>query len=79
MAAAYLYHITENHPFVDGNKRTAAHVAMAFLELNGSPVDVASPDLEKLVLGVARGHVDKPAVADFFRAAVVQAEPQWEW
>ncbi|MEQ8821304.1 MAG: type II toxin-antitoxin system death-on-curing family toxin [Sumerlaeia bacterium] len=34
-AAAYLFHLVENHPFVDGNKRTGAACAMVFLELNG--------------------------------------------
>ncbi len=35
MAAAYLFHIVRNHPFVDGNKRTAAVVAVVFLTMNG--------------------------------------------
>lgn len=35
MAAAYLYHIVQNHPFEDGNKRTGTHAAIVFLELNG--------------------------------------------
>jgi len=38
MAAAYLYHITQNHPFLDGNKRTAAAAALIFLDLNGVEV-----------------------------------------
>ena len=35
MAAAYAFHISQNHPFVDGNKRTALASALVFLELNG--------------------------------------------
>jgi len=35
MAAAYLFHITQNHPFVDGNKRTGAVASLVFLSLNG--------------------------------------------
>ena len=43
MAAAYLYHISQNHALVDGNKRTAAFAAILFLALNGVP-DVLLPD-----------------------------------
>ena len=45
MAAAYLFHIVMNHPFVDGNKRTGLHAALTFLKLNG--VDAGRPDDER--------------------------------
>jgi death-on-curing protein len=41
MAAAYLFHIVQNHPFLDGNKRTGAVAAMVFLDLNG--VEITAP------------------------------------
>lgn len=66
MAAAYLYGICRNHPFVDGNKRTAAAAAMTFLEMNGEEIDAAEDDLYHLVIGVAEGRVSKAAVAVFF-------------
>ncbi len=63
MAAAYLFHITQNHPFVDGNKRTGAVAALVFLEINGIVVDAPGNDLEHLVRRVATGQVDKEAIA----------------
>ncbi len=44
MAAAYLYHITANHPFVDGNKRCGVAAALVFLELNGWEVIASQED-----------------------------------
>lgn len=63
MAAAYLFHLCNNHPFVDGNKRTALATCLAFLWLNDVEV-VADPDeVADLVLGVADGRVGKAQVA----------------
>ena len=67
MAAAYLFHITQNHPFVDGNKRTGVVAALVFLNLNGIEVEASERNLEKIVLGVAEGKVKKAELADFFR------------
>jgi death-on-curing protein len=67
MAAAYLFHITQNHPFVDGNKRTGVVAALVFLNLNGIEVEASERNLEKVVLGVAEGKVKKAELADFFR------------
>lgn len=67
MAAAYLFHIVGNHPFVDGNKRTGAAAAGLFLERNGISCDVDEQSFEDMVLAVARGEADKAAAADFFR------------
>lgn len=63
MAAAYLFHLCNNHPFLDGNKRTALAACLAFLWLNDHEV-VADPDeIADLVLGVADGSVGKAQVA----------------
>jgi death-on-curing protein len=67
MAAAYLYHLAKNHPFVDGNKRTALIAALNFLDLNGVDVGSEAPDLFDLVVGVAAGHVTKIAAAHELR------------
>ncbi len=67
MAAAYLFHITQNHPFVDGNKRTGAVASLVFLSLNGVDVLAEEEEFEKIVLGVAEGKLDKAALAEFFR------------
>lgn len=66
MAAAYLYGICRNHPFVDGNKRTAAAAALVFLDMNDVEIDATEDDLYDLVIGVAEGRVSKAAVAVFF-------------
>ena len=66
MAAAYLFHIAKNHPFLDGNKRTALAAAIALLGLNGWSLDVDSDELIETVLGVGASTVSKSALAVFF-------------
>lgn len=63
MAAAYLFHIVQNHPFVDGNKRTGLLAALVFLDLNGITIEHDSPTLYELTFGVAAGRVEKDEVA----------------
>ena len=67
MAAAYLYHIVQNHPFIDGNKRTGAMAAFVFLKLNSFTLEADESAFETLVLRAAQGQVGKDAIADFFR------------
>lgn len=67
MAAAYLYHIVRNHPFVDGNKRSGAAAALIFLDLNGIEVDADEDGLVRLTTAVAEGTADKRQVTAFFR------------
>jgi death-on-curing protein len=70
MAAAYLFHIVQNHPFVDGNKRVGTAAALVFLKLNGITLHVTTAALVKTVLGVAQGKIGKAAAADFFRKGI---------
>lgn len=63
MAAAYLFHIVSNHPFVDGNKRAGLLSALVFLDLNGITISRPSDALYELTMGVAEGRIEKPAVA----------------
>ncbi len=63
MAAAYLFHVVSNHPFVDGNKRTGMLAAIVFLDVNGIAIDHPSEDLYELTMGVAEGRIEKSAVA----------------
>jgi death-on-curing protein len=65
MAAAYLYGICRNHPFIDGNKRTAVGAALTFLEMNDVEVEAAEDAFYELVIGVAEGRVSKAAVTVF--------------
>ena len=66
MAAAYLFHLCSNHPFVDGNKRVGLGAALVFAEVNGYEVRATDDELEELTLGVASGSVSKDEVARFF-------------
>jgi death-on-curing protein len=67
MAAAYLFHIVQNHPFVDGNKRTGAVSALVFLSLNGVEIDAEEDEFETMVMSVAEGKEDKASAAEFLR------------
>ena len=67
MAAAYLYHIAMNHPFVDGNKRVATVSALVFLEMNGHEFDADEDTLEDTVWKLAAGDMGKNDLIEFFR------------
>lgn len=71
MAAAYLFHIVQDHPFVDGNKRTGVVAALIFLELNGIEIELEEAKLEKMVRSVAEGKMNKSKVAEFLRRGAV--------
>lgn len=72
MAAAYLFHVSQAHAFIDGNKRVALAAALAFLELNGCEL-IADPDaLYELCVGVAAGTATKADAAVFFAAHLGQ-------
>ncbi len=58
-AAAYLYHLAMNHPFLDGNKRTAFAVMEAFLRLNGYQLNLSDDQAYQLVLNVVQRTVSK--------------------
>jgi death-on-curing protein len=62
MAAVYLVHLVKNHAFIDGNKRVGTAAALTFLQLNGISIREDEPALSDLVLGVAKGGVDRAAV-----------------
>ena len=59
MAAAYLYHIAQNHAFHDGNKRTAAMSALVFLDVKRVAQLPTSPALERMTLSVAASDTNK--------------------
>lgn len=65
MAAAYLFHIAQNHPFLDGNKRASLASALAFLWLNDQRLEAGEDELTELVMGVAAGRVGKAEAAVF--------------
>jgi len=59
IAAAYLFHICQNHPFIDGNKRVGANAAITFLFMNDWEPDWEEDELAELVLSVASGQISK--------------------
>jgi death-on-curing protein len=70
-AAAYLYHIAMNHPFIDGNKRTAFAVTDTFLRLNGCALNLTDARAYDLVMRVARGTMTKEELSREFESCIV--------
>jgi death-on-curing protein len=68
MAAAYAFHIAENQPFVDGNKRTGLNAALVFLDLNGWVVTDPQMRLYDAMLALSARQLDKNGLASLFRA-----------
>ena len=66
LAAAYAFGISSNHPFVDGNKRTAFLVSFAFLDVNGLEVTASQEDAFLTVLGLAAGEITEDQLALWF-------------
>ena len=67
MAAAYAFHICQNHPFFDGNKRTALASALVFLELNGISLDDPKGKLLEAMLNIAKGTFSKQQFAQVLK------------
>jgi len=67
LAAAYAYGIARNHPFVDGNKRTAAVVSETFLALNGHGLTASDAELVVAFVSLAAGDLSEDELADWFR------------
>jgi death-on-curing protein len=71
LAAAYAFGIARNHPFVDGNKRTAAVISETFLALNGYTVGASDAELVVAFLALAAGELSEDELADWFRQHTV--------
>ncbi|WP_230280627.1 type II toxin-antitoxin system death-on-curing family toxin [Croceicoccus sp. Ery15] len=65
LAAAYAYGLARNHPFADGNKRTAWVLARLFLAMNGVEIAYAPVDAVRMVLQLATGELDEAAISDW--------------
>lgn len=72
LAAAYASGITQNHPFVDGNKRAALLAAGLFLGLNGLRLQASQVDATRVTLGLAAGEIDEATFAAWLRAHVLE-------
>ena len=67
LAAAYAFGIARNHPFVDGNKRTAAVVSELFLAMNGYELSAGNAEVAVAFLALAAGELTEQEMADWFR------------
>ncbi|MDI6026562.1 type II toxin-antitoxin system death-on-curing family toxin [Corticibacterium sp. UT-5YL-CI-8] len=74
LAAAYLFGIAKNHPFIDGNKRTAFAAADLFLYFNGYSIEADDYDIIQFVMSVAAGEIDEAGAATFLRDYTVRIE-----
>ncbi len=75
LAAAYAFGIARNHPFADGNKRTAAVVSETFLMLNGYALTATDAELVVAFLALAAGELSEAEMADWFRTHLAPAKP----
>lgn len=71
LAAAYLYYLAQNHPFVDGNKRTALAACLAFLWMNGMEVVASEDEIVDTLVAVASGRLGKSETAVFLKSHAV--------
>lgn len=73
LAAAYAYGIARNHPFVDGNKRTATVVSETFLSLNGHGLNASDAEVVVAFVALAAGELTEEELADWFRERLTPA------
>jgi death on curing protein len=73
LSAAYAFGIARNHPFVDGNKRTALVTAAVFLLENGHELVASEAEAVINILALAAGELSEEALADWIRANIVTA------
>jgi death-on-curing protein len=78
IAAAYLFYLCRNHPFVDGNKRTAMAAAIVFLRLNGIEPSPDSEEWERLVFEIADSKLDRLEATARFRKVLRKKGPRAE-
>lgn len=74
VAAAYLYYLCRNHPFVDGNKRAALGVCIVFLRLNAIEPNADGPEWEELTMAVAAGAIDRDETTARLRRLLPKGE-----
>lgn len=74
LAASYAFGIAKNHPFMDGNKRTALVVSVSFLNLNGFDFDVSAEETYSKFLSLADGTLSEEELADWYRNVIGKLE-----
>lgn len=76
LAAAYAFGLSSNHPFIDGNKRTAMHVSFVFLEFNGCGVTASQQDAYLIFMRLAAGELTEAELAQWFEASTRMSKPR---
>ena len=74
LAAAYAFGLAKNHPFVDGNKRTAFLALGLFLALNGWRLETTQIDAIETILSLAQGTLEESALAKWIRERIVRTK-----
>jgi death-on-curing protein len=72
LAAAYAFGVARNHPFIDGNKRTAWVLARLFLAINGHQLEFSAADAIQMMLALASGELEEEVVAGWFRERLTE-------
>jgi death-on-curing protein len=75
LAASYAFGIAKNHPFIDGNKRTALVVSFLFLAKNGWRVISSDAELLAVFLDLAAGEISEDELAAWFRERITRLKP----
>ena len=73
-AAQLCYGIANNHPFTDGNKRTALHSMYVYLIVNGYDITATQQDVENLIINVAAGRIHTTELSKWFQENTVEIE-----
>jgi len=76
LAASLAYGIARNHPFVDGNKRTAAVACETFIDLNGSSLNASDAELFAHYLALAEGELSESQFADWLTQHMLMSHPK---
>jgi len=70
MAAAYIYDIAQNHPFIDGNKRTALATGLIFLDINNIEIDDPNEELYAMMIDIASRKIKKDGISNILKKII---------
>lgn len=73
-AAQLCYGIANNHPFTDGNKRTALHSMYVYLIINGFDITATRQDVENMIIDIAAGNMTNTELAQWLRENIVEID-----
>ncbi len=76
MAAAYGFHLSQNHPFVDGNKRTAGMVMLTLLLFNRLQISASEMDYYDVMMAIANGQMSKDQIAEWLQSVTTGTPPE---